>query len=134
MQGLRILRNVELANTIGNGVVDARLLVRPAIREVRVKKVTRTTFDGELPRAHFQPGVRGLRALGLHNFRSVPCARIERVAAGKAASMQDKHSQNGDKRKRPDGGTNRDSLRRAGIAASLHVIPYFPGADENKDE
>src|SRR6266481_5223191 len=61
-------------------------------------------------------------------------ARIEGVAVRKAASMPEKRSQNNDERKRPKGSTDGDSLRRVGIAASLHVVPYFSGADKDENE
>src|SRR6059036_3445381 len=89
----------------------------------------RTTVNGELPRTHLKPGARGLCALQVHGLRVVLRSRIQAMAAGKTASMHEQGDQNNDKRKRSNGGTNGNSLRRIGVATSIRTVPNLANSN-----
>src|SRR5712692_109710 len=134
VEGVGLLRNVELADTAGDAVVDARLVEGIAVVKICIEEMIRAAVDGKLSRAHFQPGVRRLGSLQIHSLSVVLCSGVEAVAAGKTASVPEKDDQNSDKRKHADGGADGNSRRRVGIAASICGIPNFSDSDENEDE
>src|SRR6266849_263050 len=123
VEGVGILRNVELSDPTGHAVLDARGFERAAVGEVRVKHVVRAAVDGEFSLAHFQPSVRRLYSLEIHGLSVVLCFPREAVAAGKTASVPEKDDQNNDKCKHSHGGADGNSRRRSGIAASVCGIP-----------
>src|SRR5205807_9973621 len=55
-------------------------------------------------------------------------------AAGMAASVPQQNDQHRDKCDRAKGGSDGNSRRCVGIAASLQVIPYLSDADEDENE
>src|SRR5204862_329407 len=67
-------------------------------------------------------------------LRSVLRFRIETVAVAETSPVNEKGNQNDDKRNRPSGGADGNSLRRVGVAASIGAIPNLADSDENENE
>src|SRR5439155_891696 len=123
VSGMRILRYAELADAAVDVVIDAWCVESAVVREVRVKHVVGATVDVELTGAHFHPGMRGFRSLQVHGLRGVLRFRIETAAVAETSPVNEKGNQNDDKRNRPSGGADGNSLRRVGVAASIGAIP-----------
>src|SRR5467141_5410973 len=67
MDGVGLLRNVELAEAAGDAVLDARLVVRVTVSKVRIKEMSRAAVDNEVPGSHLQPSVCRLCSLQIHS-------------------------------------------------------------------
>src|SRR5882724_1315479 len=135
MHGMGVLRNLELPDTIGHAVLDARLFVLVTVRKVCVKEILSATVDDELSRSHFQPCLGRLCPLRFDHSGAVlgPVKRIA-VVTGKTAPVPEKQNQDNDECKHADSGAHGNSGRGVRVAASVGTVPNFSEAYENKNE
>src|SRR5229473_8280866 len=134
MDGVGLLRNIELTDAAVHVVIDARGVEGVAILEIRLQHVTRTAVDSELSSANIEPGVRRLGSLQIDRLHVVMRSRIKSVAAGKTAPVPEKHDQHGDESDRADARANGNSCGCIGIAASIRAIPNLPDSNKYENE
>src|SRR5690242_12506572 len=91
MNGVRILRDGDLADAICNVVIHAGWFKIPGKTEIRVKSMPGIGVDGQFSGAHLQLGARGLRSLKIDGLRSVAHGGGEAMTAGVAAAVPEKH-------------------------------------------
>src|SRR5260370_36275073 len=93
MDGVGLLRNIELTDAAVRVVIDARGVEGVAILEVGLQHVTCASVDGELSSADLEPGVCRLRSLQIDRLHVVMRSRIASVAVGKTGPVPDKQGQ-----------------------------------------
>src|SRR5260370_34092168 len=134
MDGVGLLRNIELTDAAVRVVCDARGFEGVAILEGGLRHVTRAAVDGELSSADLEPGVCRLRSLQIDRLHVVMRSRIEAVAVGKTAPVPEKQDEYRNESDCTDATADGNRRNRIGIAASIRAIPKLPDFGKRENE
>src|SRR6267378_3837923 len=131
-----ILRNTQVADAVGNVVINTRRLVRIAVVEIGIQKMAGAAADIKFTRAGFERHIDGLCALPLH------CAGLVLQIAGIAAvvcegaAVPEKNDQHQHESQGSEGRPQRDAgtWRATRILPRARDVPHLPKTNKYQDE